>query len=364
VAGRAPVEPAPPAEPPRRGWLGGFLQFLREHPVVCLAILTPGIVEYLSTSSSLLLLVESPVLFLIFLAVNVGQYTAGALLIREARIRWGKGWATVGLLGLAYGITEEGLGDNTLFRNTHHADGVLGWYGHFLGVNWVWSVGVLLLHVTVSIAFPIILLGLALPSTRGRSLIGRRGIAVAFLTLIGSTTFEAVTVYGEFSFWMGPALFAGSLVAIALLVLAAYRAPAELGLARPVRATGGPGEMFALGFVLFVIAFVVEYGSAAVNVAPAVAIAIELLLIGAWAVWVRRRLGRVGNEYLLVNLAFGLVLFEGVFGVLITLGLPYTLPLVALVVVFFVRLRRRYAPRPGRGPSPPPGARGDIGSTI
>ncbi|MCG2769572.1 MAG: hypothetical protein L6435_14495 [Anaerolineae bacterium] len=31
------------------------------------------------------------------------------MLIRELRVRWGKGWPTVFVLGAAYGVLEEGL---------------------------------------------------------------------------------------------------------------------------------------------------------------------------------------------------------------------------------------------------------------
>lgn len=332
------------------------MRALTRHPVLCLALLTPGIVEYLSTSSSLLLLVESPIVFFVLLAVNVGQYTAGALLIREAMVRWGKGWATVGFLGLAYGITEEGLGDNTLFRSSQHADGVLGWYGHFAGVNWVWSVGVLVLHVTVSIAFPILLLRLALPETRGQSLIGRPGVVVAFLSLAGSTAFESVSVWRLFGFWMGTPLFLGSLAAIGALVWAGYRAPPDLWRPTDERPSTGPTAAFAVGFLFFPTALLVEYGSAAVGLPPALAIGVELVLLGGLVEWMRRRVGRRDNEFVLVHLAFGFVLWQGVFGVLLTLGLPYTLPLVALVLVFFSRLRRRYQRPAVERPLPPPGA--------
>src|SRR5208282_1582043 len=125
TGGSEPTARAASAPSGARGSGGfGFIAFLRAYPILCLAILTPGIPEYLSTSSSLLTVVTLPFFFPIQMAINVGQYTAGALLIREAVIRWHKGWGTVFLLGLAYGITEEGLGDNTLFNSNHGADGV------------------------------------------------------------------------------------------------------------------------------------------------------------------------------------------------------------------------------------------------
>ncbi|HLM91828.1 MAG TPA: hypothetical protein VK424_07265 [Thermoplasmata archaeon] len=335
----------------------GLIAFLHAHPILCLAILTPGIPEYLSTSSSLLTVVTLPFFFPIQLAINVGQYTAGALLIREAVIRWHKGWGTVFLLGLAYGITEEGLGDNTLFNSHHGTDGVLGSFGRFYGVNWVWATGVLAFHVIYSIGLPLLLLRLALPETRGRTLLSRRGIGLALTSLALATSVETVLVFGEFHFWMGSTLLVGSVIAIAILVGVAYRLPAGAWAPRDSAPTGRSGELMAIGFAFFPIAFLLEYGFTSTTVPPAVIILVELVAFGLLLERVRRTAGRSGNEHLLVELAFGFVLWQAVFGVLLTLGLPFTLPLVAIAVLFFLRLRRRYPtpPRPDAGPLPPPG---------
>jgi hypothetical protein len=326
-----------PPNPPHR-----LLTFLRANPILCLAILTPGIPEYLSTSSSLLSAVTNPIFFPLQLAINVGQYTAGALLIREAMIRWHKGWGSVFLLGLAYGITEEGLGDNTLFNSAHSADGILGSFGRFDGVNWVWSTGVLAFHVIYSIGLPILLLGLALPATRGRSLLTRRGLVLALLSLTAATSVETVLVFGEFHFWMGPYLLVGSLLAIGGLVALAYRAPPTLWTPASERPLASVVEVGVIGFAFFPLAFLLEYGLAYSVVPPALVVAVELVVFALLLERVRRRIGRVQNEFLLVNLALGFVLWQSFFGVLLTLGLPYTLPLVAVAILFFARLRRAY----------------------
>jgi len=302
--------------------------------------------EYLSTSSPVLNLAVNPLWFFLQLLINVGQYTAGALLVREAVLRWHKGWGTVFLLGLAYGITEEGLGDNTLFNSNHGADGVLGSFGRFAGVNWVWAVGVLAFHVIYSIGLPILLLGLALPRTRGRSLVGRRGILVALFSLAGATALETVIVYGSFHFWMGTPLLVGSLVAIAVLVILAHGVPAEVGRAVWDRPGLSPRAVGAIGFSVFPVLFLLEYWVPYFGVPPAAIIAVEIAFLAVVLEVVRRGIGRRTNEYLLVNLAFGFVLWQSVFGILLTLGLPYTLPLVVVAVWFFVRLRRGYAPSP------------------
>lgn len=342
------------APPAAAGAWERLLRFLRAHPILCLAILTPGIPEYLSSSSPVLNLVTNPVWFFAQLAINVAQYTSGALLIREALLRWGKGWASLLPLGLAYGITEEGLGDNTLFNSTHGADGVLGSFGRFDGVNWVWSTGVLAFHVIYSIGLPIVLLGLALPDTRGRSLVGRRGVGAAFAGLAASTAVEFGLVIGSFHFWMGGALFVGCLVAIGMLVLVGRCVPNSF--AQPLSESPrlAAGAAILLGFFVFPILFAIEYFVPYLG-APAFAVVLgELGFIGLTTELLRRRIGRAHRDYLLVHLALGFALWQCVFGLLLTLPLEYTAPLVVVAVGFFVRLRRAYrssTPGPAAGPA-------------
>lgn len=331
-----------------------FVAFLRMHPILCLAILTPGIPEYLSSSSAIQNIVLNPVWFFVQLAVNVGQYTAGALLIREALIRWRKGWVTAALLALAYGITEEGLGDNTLFNSNNGADGVLGSFGRFAGVNWVWSTGVLSFHVVYSIGLPILLLGLALPRTRGRSLLGPRGIVLAFLSVIASTSFETVFVYRLFHFWMGIPLLVGSLAAISVLVVVAYRTPAGAGRPRSEGPLLTSRTVGTIGFAVFPALFFLEYYVPYFGVPAPAIVALEIVFLVSMVEVLLWGIGRVGNEYLMVNLACGFILWQCVFGLLVTLPFPFTLPLIVVAVLFLIRLRRAYATT--ASPVPPPGA--------
>jgi len=116
-------------------------------------------------------LVLSPPLFFLLLAANLGLYGPGVILIREAKIRWNKGWASVFLLGAAYGIVEEGLALRTLFNPNSSVVGNLGVYGHWLGVNWVWTVGLVIFHAVFSIGLPIFVFGLAFPDLKSKSLV-------------------------------------------------------------------------------------------------------------------------------------------------------------------------------------------------
>ncbi len=170
--------------PQPKGAIAKLVYVLKAHPLLFLLLLTPGIPEYLSASSQLTVMVINPVLFFLFLAANLGLYGSGVILIREAMIRWRKGWASVFLLGAAYGIAEEGLDLWTLFYSNAGPVGTLGYYGHWLGVNWVWTMGLVIFHSVYSIGLPIFLFGLAFPELKSKSLVSGLRVKTTLVTLI------------------------------------------------------------------------------------------------------------------------------------------------------------------------------------
>jgi len=314
---------------------------VRRHPVLCLMFLTPGIPEYLSGSSSPVGLVASPPGFALFLALNVGMYTGGVLLIREAKVRWRLGWASVLALGLAYGIAEEGLALTTLFdpNNSQVSPSTAGAWG---GVNWGWSSGILPFHAVFSVAVPLFLLDQALPEIRGRSILTDRELvptAVAYLATIGALGFA----FASHIYWMGTPVLLGALVAIAGLVLLARRLPPDLLRLPDRRPTAGPRALFLGGATIFPI-LLLGPGLASTVHPP-----IPLLVLVAPALWtvyaaiLLPHLGRVDGEAARIALAAGIVsplVVSGEFVGLVkgAVGLPLVVLVDALALLFLWRL--------------------------
>jgi hypothetical protein len=366
---QAPSPPAPEAafasssknpglEPPSSHSLWTSIKpFLGRHPILCLALLSPGIPEYLSSSSPLTTLLASPPFFFLQLAGNLGLYLPGVLLIREAMVRWKKGWGSVLLLGAAYGILEEGIALETLFYSKAGPVGVQGYYGHWLGVSWVWTAGILFVHMIFSIALPILLLGLALPQTRGTSLVGPTGIAIAFVVWAIDIPVLMAVVHTIYHYWMGWPIFFATFAAIGLLVFAAYTASAEVLPTRVGRPTVTPFRAGLLGLAFFLPLIFLEALLAAGRVLPALAILVMEAYAAILGLLVLRTVGTVGNGRQLVALAAGLLASIALIGFIAELPIPVTAVADVATCWFLWHLWRKYpTPISPSSVAVPPGA--------
>lgn len=227
----------------------------RRMMILLLMVMTPGIPEYMTGSSKLSSLLYDPSSFFLGLGFNIALYSAGALLIREFAIKYNKGWASILILGLAYGIMEEGISVHTFFISSGNPVGVLAVYGRYLGVDWIWALGISFFHSIFSIGLPLLLLSIAYPRYSREPLLGRRGsfsvLAIYVLDVIvlnivvnGIRT-DSIPSAGLYIFFM--------LLSI-ILVVAARLVPGKWlsGKGDPEK---GTRKLFFLGLITFPLYF-------------------------------------------------------------------------------------------------------------
>jgi hypothetical protein len=188
-------------------------------------------------------------------------YGGGALLIREAARRAGRGWPTILLLGLAYGIVEEALADQSLF-NPHFLGLHLIDYGFIpaLGISGPWTISVLIIHVFWSIGVPIALVEALVPERRRDPWLGRKGLAAAgLLYVFGVALVAKGTAAREHFMASGAQLASGAFAAAAAAALAfVLFAPAGSGGGTPAGSgPAGPGRLVAAGSAAFVCSLIV-----------------------------------------------------------------------------------------------------------
>lgn len=312
--------------------------------VLLVAIATPGIPEYLSGSWKLSSLVSNPLNFLVFLALNLGLYTSGALLIREYAAVFRKGWVSIFILGCAYGIMEEAIALHTFFQISGSPVGFLGSYGRFAGVDWVWAFGLAVYHAIFSITLPILLISIAYPGLSGKRIIGKKGgfltfviygFSVLFLNfLVNHTSSRPVPTLPEYLFFLLLPL---------ILVVIAYFIPEKM---MHFRGKEGAGSipLYILGLLIYpvynIFAFIPVNPDIITVMRPVLDILIHLVLFGALAVAVVYRMPSRENSRQKFALAAGTL--TSLMIVSVRLELNGTAPLIGIIIliaiVFLYRL--------------------------
>ena len=236
--------------------------------ILALYFLSPVIGEMVSGSS------PPSEFFTVFgLLVLPLLYGGGALIIRELSVIWGKGWASILIMGLAYGIIEEGLMVKSFFDPGWVDLGILGEYGRFLGVNWVWTVMLTLFHCVFSIAVPILLVNIAMPDQAGKRWISDRwlkrlGAAFIVNVIVGFLLFT--------KYFPGPLEYSVAAIVVISLFAIAHGIPAH-----PFHSDGGlkrPRRFYFLGLLLGSGILLIGWVVPSTGVHPIVPIIMEVVL--------------------------------------------------------------------------------------
>ncbi|MFZ6029002.1 MAG: hypothetical protein ACOYYS_14910 [Chloroflexota bacterium] len=267
-----------PAESPRKQ---------RIPPALALWLVTPVFGELFSGSTPLNEYL-SPFIVLIFGML----YGSGAILIRELLIRWRKGWLSLLLLGMAFGIYEEGLVVRSFF-DPHWIDlGDLGVYGRVAGINLVWAEHLTIYHALISIAASIAFVEILYAGRRTESWVGERGLAwnlAAFtaMLLVGAL----LNPYDTPDAWLGVCW-----LAMALLVLAARRAPVPPKEGPPVKVPR-PRRFGLLGFAATFAHFFIVSVTAENNDPPFFVGMILIALPSLFTLWLVQRWSDKGKSW-------------------------------------------------------------------
>jgi len=321
-------------------------------PVVALLLFAPSIPELLTGSTPVTEAVYSPLYFLFAFAGIVALYGGGALLIREFTVYFHKGWATVLLLGAAYGIGEEGFAVHTFFESSGPPVDALGTYGHAFGVNWLWALGLAIFHATYSIALPILLVGLFYPAVRNvrwldRGAVGVTAVAYLFIVVLFSFVVGHGPTPTNFALFLGISFL---LIALAGWVPRDLLAP-RVGPARTrpwVIALAGslPFDVWTVLLILSSHPVISAWGAGALTVL------VGLLALGV----VLRYAGSEHSEWTKFYLASGMLTVLFVWDVIVEFSVPGILVVTAVFVYLLYRLRRKLLLRDAVPPSGAAGA--------
>jgi hypothetical protein len=214
-------------------------------------------------------------------------YGGGAILVREAVIRWRKGWASLLLLGAAYGIIEEGLMVKSFFDPLWQDIDVLGSYGRWGGINWIWSLELTIYHAVISIAIPILLTELIFPHGRHDSWLSKTSIVVL------SVWFVINVVVGNFimtEYQPGALQYLLGIAGVVILILIARILPHRISVIEE-RKVGHPFRFWLLSFIAAILFMITFWALPNTSIPAFVTAAIGIALAAFFIWWVMRLSG-------------------------------------------------------------------------
>jgi hypothetical protein len=168
------------------------------------------------------------------------MYGGGALLIREVARRAGRGWPTMLLLAVAYGVLQPGLLDQSLFNPSYEGyDFQSAAHVPALGISAHWATTFVGGHAVWSIAVPIAVVETLVPERRTTPWLGRAGLTVTVVVfLLGATVIfrdQTEQFLATVPQMAGTAAATTALIAAAFAVGRRPRAPVDRPAPRPWR---------------------------------------------------------------------------------------------------------------------------------
>jgi hypothetical protein len=214
---------------------------------LALVLLAPAVAE--------LTLGSIPVRMLWLVVLYVPIYGAGVLLIREAVRRTGGGTGALLLMGLAYGLVEEGLALQSL--TSPHLYGAAGWGPRPWGINAPYAELNLPYHAVFSVLLPVALVELMFRDLGRTPYLRRAGlVGTAAAALLGVGLLRVSVPPSEDPGYLLSGRAAGVILGLAAAAAVAALAVLPRRAGRGPAGAGGPVPgLFRLGAVCAVAAF-------------------------------------------------------------------------------------------------------------
>jgi len=269
-------------------------------PALVLFLLAPAIAELLSGSAPPSEFFN-PFGFLLLASL----YGSGALIVRELKLKWKKGYVSMFILGAAYGIIEEGLMVKSFFDPEWMDLGILGSYGRWQGVNFVWAEWLTVYHAVFSIAIPITLTELAYIERRNERWVGNKKL-VALAVLLA-----VVTAFGYFFLTAyRPPLMQYTLTAatVIFLVFLAWKIPSKMGKNGKLQPLS-PSKLALTGFLIALSLFLLFMAGPYVIPLPSVLMLLGAALVFAVSSFLKRYRWDEGTLYQKFTLTAGALAF-------------------------------------------------------
>jgi len=155
------------------------MKYLKQ--ILTLILIIPFLTELLTYNIPITTFFN-PIVFLILIVI----YGLAVLILREISVRWNLGIIGIFILGLAYGIYNEGIIAKTLLMTTTVP--LAEAYGHyplFLGINFAFALSIITWHAFHAVLFPILIINYLSPKSRNEKWLNGFWLSIISIIVVG-----------------------------------------------------------------------------------------------------------------------------------------------------------------------------------
>jgi len=183
--------------------------------IIFLVVASVAFTELLTGNISIVQFADPSVPIFLF---TVG-YGIPVLLIRELFLKWRAGLLSLFLLGLAYGIWNEGILAKTLLMNVDVPMNAFDGYAGLFGINYAWAAVIVSWHAFFAVMFPISISHAIFPNKAQSSWISKKVFTVlaVLVSAAGLAVFMGTSPHGIAGIPYLLAVFAAAMVALVCL---------------------------------------------------------------------------------------------------------------------------------------------------
>lgn len=262
-------------------------------PILALIIISIAFTELLTGNLSIDVMLANPIILLFLILIGYGL---PIVLIRELFVRWKAGLPSMILLGLAYGIWNEGILAKTFLMNDSVPVETFDGYVAVFGINIAWAFVISAWHAFHAVLYPILIIHFLYPTSTGRWLSTRLFVSLLVIILFLGSLFyftnNDVVVGTEEAF----VPMVAAMAALAALAYAFRKKGQLLTSSRPTV------KRLAVYGAVFVAALLMGASILTSLAVPTWGIVLAVIVLLVWILKLFSRLGRTYPNILLFGL--------------------------------------------------------------
>ena len=302
-------------------------------PILVLLLITPFLTELLSGN------LQPQIFFTphIFFLLVVVAYGFPILVIRELSVRWRLGLAGTFLLGLAYGVLNEGILAKTILLSENVPIPTFDNYGFIGGFSIAWALLIIIWHALHAVVFPILFVHYLFPAHKSETWLNKPLTVFAIVPAVIFGTIGFFSANGEGLASRPSGTLGQLLIFVIAILLFAYFASRLKRSEIDVKSNNDFFKPFLLGISFVIVHILVSLILTGIRVPVLIYFLYSIVVLGIYWKILKKKKWHMLPQIILVGLGMYIgTATLGLVGALSSGAVSQAVAEIGFLIIFFV----------------------------